>query len=85
MIGATVLVEGSKDGVATDFDGNFTLKCAPNARLVVSYIGYKTQTVDVNGQTEIKVVLLEDSEALEEVVVISPVPTSTSVCAVLHP
>ncbi len=70
MIGATVLVEGSKDGVATDFDGNFTLKCAPNARLVVSYIGYKTQTVDVNGQTEIKVVLLEDSEALEEVVVI---------------
>lgn len=70
MIGATVLVEGSKDGVATDFDGNFTLKCSPKARLVVSYIGYKTQTIDVNGQTEIKVVLLEDSEALEEVVVI---------------
>lgn len=70
MIGATVLVEGSKDGVATDFDGKFTLKCPSKARLTVSYIGYKTQTVDVNGRTEIKVVLLEDSEALEEVVVI---------------
>lgn len=70
MIGATVLVEGSKDGVATDFDGNFTIKCAPNAKLHVSYIGYKPQTIEVNGQTNIKVVLLEDSEALEEVVVI---------------
>ncbi|WP_289769532.1 TonB-dependent receptor [uncultured Duncaniella sp.] len=70
MIGATVLVDGSKDGVATDFDGRFTIKCSPKARLQVSYIGYKTQTIDVNGQTEIKVVLLEDSEALEEVVVI---------------
>ena len=70
MIGATVLVDGSKDGVATDFDGNFTIKCAPNAKLHVSYIGYKAQTIDVNGQTNIKVVLLEDSEALEEVVVI---------------
>ena len=70
MIGATVLVDGSKDGVATDFDGKFTIKCSPKARLQVSYIGYKTQTIDVNGQTEIKVVLLEDSEALEEVVVI---------------
>lgn len=70
MIGATVLVDGSKDGVATDFDGNFTIKCAPNAKLHVSYIGYKPQTIEVNGQTNIKVVLLEDSEALEEVVVI---------------
>ena len=43
MIGATVLVDGSKDGVATDFDGNFTIKCAPNAKLHVSYIGYKPQ------------------------------------------
>ena len=67
---ATVLVDGSKDGVATDFDGNFTIKCAPNAKLHVSYIGYKPQTIEVNGQTKIKVVLLEDSEALEEVVVI---------------
>ncbi len=70
MIGATVLVQGSKDGVATDFDGNFTIKCASNAKLVVSYIGYKSQTVDVNGQTNIKVVLVEDAEVLEDVVVV---------------
>ncbi len=70
MIGATVLVQGSKDGVATDFDGNFTIKCASNAKLVVSYIGYKSQTIEVNGQTNIKVVLVEDAEVLEDVVVV---------------
>ena len=70
MIGATVLVDGSKDGVATDFDGNFSIKCAPTAKLIVSYIGYKTQTIDVNGQTNIKVTLVEDAEVLDDVVVI---------------
>ncbi|MCM1522110.1 MAG: TonB-dependent receptor [Muribaculaceae bacterium] len=71
MIGATVIVDGSKDGVATDIDGNFTLKnISPKAKLKVSYIGYKTEEVAVNGQTNIKVVLTEDAEVLEDVVVI---------------
>lgn len=71
MIGATVTVEGTKNAVATDIDGNFTLKnVAKNATLVVSYIGYKTEKVAVNGQTHINITLSEDSEALEEVVVI---------------
>lgn len=71
MIGATVLVDGSKEGAATDIDGNFTLKnISPKATLKVSYVGYKTETVSVNGQTELRIVLVEDSEALEEVVVI---------------
>ncbi len=71
MIGATVQVEGTKNLVVTDIDGNFTLKnVAKNATIVVSYIGYKTEKIPVNGQTEIRVVLSEDSEALEEVVVI---------------
>ena len=71
MIGATVTVEGTKNAVATDIDGNFTLKnVAKNATLVVSYIGYKTEKVAVNGQTHINITLVEDSEALEEVVVI---------------
>ncbi len=71
MIGATVLLDGSKDGVATDIDGRFTIKnVKPNATLTVSYIGYKTEKVSVDGRTEIKVVLVEDTEALEEVVVI---------------
>ncbi len=71
MIGATVTVEGTKNAVATDIDGNFTLKnVAKNATLVVSYIGYKTEKVAVNGQTHINITLSEDSEALEEVIVI---------------
>ncbi len=71
MIGATVLLDGSSDGVATDIDGRFTLKnVKPNATITVSYIGYRTEKVSIDGRTEIKVVLLEDSEALEEVVVI---------------
>ncbi len=71
MIGATVTVEGTKNAVATDIDGNFTLKnVAKNATLVVSYIGYKTEKVAVNGRTHINITLSEDSEALEEVVVI---------------
>ncbi|MDE6178544.1 MAG: carboxypeptidase-like regulatory domain-containing protein, partial [Duncaniella sp.] len=71
LIGATVMVLGSADGVATDIDGNFTIKnVSPKATLQVSYIGCKTQEVKVNGQTNIRVVLLEDSETLEEVVVI---------------
>lgn len=71
MIGATVQVEGTKNMVATDIDGNFTLKnVASNATLVVTYIGYKAEKVAVNGQTELKITLTEDSEALDEVVVI---------------
>jgi len=71
MIGATVMVLGSTEGVATDIDGNFTIKnVSPKATLQVSYIGYKTQDIKVDGQTNIRVVLLEDSETLEEVVVI---------------
>ena len=71
MIGATVAVEGTKNLVVTDIDGNFTLKnVAKNATILVSYIGYKTERISVNGQTHFNVVLSEDSEALDEVVVI---------------
>jgi uncharacterized Rossmann fold enzyme len=71
MIGATVQIDGTKNVVVTDLDGNFTLKnVAPKATLVVSYIGYKTEKIAVNGQSTINVVLTEDSEALDEVVVI---------------
>ncbi|MDE5749708.1 MAG: SusC/RagA family TonB-linked outer membrane protein, partial [Duncaniella sp.] len=71
MIGATVMVAGTQNGVSTDIDGNFTLKnVSLKATLQVSYIGYKSQDVAVDGQTHIKVVLVEDTETLEEVVVI---------------
>lgn len=70
IIGASVLVKGTANGTITDFDGNFTLNDASKGTLVISYIGYKTQEVAVNGKTLIKVVLKEDTEVLDEVVVV---------------
>ena len=45
LIGASVKVAGTTNGVVTDLDGNFTLNCTPGATLEVSYVGYKTMTV----------------------------------------
>lgn len=70
IIGATVMVSGDKNGTATDYDGNFSLNVAPDAVLTVSYVGYKTAEVAVNNRTSLTVVLEENSELLEEVVVI---------------
>lgn len=71
VMGASVIVDGTSNGMATDLDGNFTIpNVSPKAKLVVSYIGYKTETVSVDGRTNIKVVLKEDSEVLDEVVVV---------------
>mgnify|MGYP003652354391 FL=1 len=68
--GASVLVKGTTNGTQTDFDGNYTLTAEEGAVLIVSYIGYKTQEVAVNGRTSINFTLEEDAEALEEVVII---------------
>lgn len=69
LIGATVMLKGSTDGVATDFDGKFTLKAPVGSTIVISYIGYKTQEVKYDGQP-ITVTLAEDTEMLDEVVVV---------------
>lgn len=69
--GASVLEKGTSNGVQTDFDGNFTLSVAsPNATLVISYMGFTTQEIPVNGQTSIAVQLEENAAALDEVVVV---------------
>ncbi len=69
--GASVLVKGTTNGAQTDFDGKFTIKnVGPNAVLVFSYIGLKTQEVNVAGKSTVNVVLKEDSAELKEVVVI---------------
>ena len=68
--GASVLEKGTTNGTQTDFDGNYTLEVEEGAVLVVSYIGFKTQEVAVNGRTSIDVTLAEDAQALEEVVII---------------
>lgn len=70
VIGASVLVKGTSNGTITDIDGNFTLSNVKPGILVVSYIGYKTNEVNVNGSTPVRVVLTEDSELLDEVVVV---------------
>ena len=71
VIGATVQVKGTTNGTITDFDGNFTLNNVPEKGiLVISYIGYKTQEVNISGKTNVKVVLKEDTEVLDEVVVV---------------
>ena len=70
LIGASVLVKGTSQGTATDIDGNFRLDVASNGTLVVSYVGYNTQEVAVNGQTKIDIQLSENSVVLGEVVAI---------------
>ena len=70
LIGASVLVKGTTSGVATDFDGNFSVQAEPNAILVVSYVGYIAQEVPVDGKTEIKITLKPNSAVLDEVVAI---------------
>lgn len=71
VIGANVMVKGTTNGTITDFDGNYSLTGVKASDvLVISYIGYVTQEVKVGGRTEIDVTLVEDSKALEEVVVI---------------
>ncbi len=70
LIGATVMEKGTSNGTATDFDGNFTINVAPDATLVISYIGYDTQEVALNGRTELKVTLQDNATMLAETVVI---------------
>ena len=71
IIGANIRVKGTTVGTITDIDGNFVLEIAGNAELLeVSYIGYKTQDISLKGKKEFAIVLKEDSETLDEVVVV---------------
>lgn len=71
IIGASVVEKGNTtNGTITDLDGNFTLKVSSKATLVISYIGMKTQDFALKGQTKINVTLHDDTQALDEVVVI---------------
>ncbi|MCI8997907.1 MAG: TonB-dependent receptor [Muribaculaceae bacterium] len=70
LIGATVQQKGAANGIATDIDGNFKLSVPKNATLVVSYVGYNTQNVAVEGRTNITITLKENAEMLDEVVVV---------------
>ena len=69
VIGASILVVGTTSGTITDFDGNFSLYADKGATIKISYVGYKEMTVVVDGKP-LNIVLQEDSELLEDVVVI---------------
>ena len=70
LLGATVMQKGTSHGTSTDLDGNFSISVPSKATLVVSYIGYDTKEVPVNGQTKIDVTLTTNATMLDEVVAI---------------
>ncbi len=71
VIGASVIVKGTTNGVITDIDGNFTLSNVPSdGTITVSFVGFKSQDINVAGKTSIQVKLVEDAELLDEVVVV---------------
>ena len=71
VVGANVVVKGTTNGTITDFDGNYTIEgVSANDVLVISYIGYLSQEVPVGNQSMIKVTLKEDTQTLDEVVVV---------------
>ena len=70
IIGASILEKETTNGMISDYDGNFTLSVASNATIQVSFIGYKTQELAVQGKTSITITLHEDALMLEETIVI---------------
>ena len=67
IIGASVLVKGTTNGTISDMDGNFTLAAPKDGTLTISYIGYKSQEIPVNGQQNLNIILDEDVEAASKV------------------
>lgn len=76
LIGVSVVVNGTTNGTITDFDGNFSLNAQPGSVLVVSYIGYTTQRIKVTQETSLNIILQEDTQKLDEVVVVGYTSTS---------
>lgn len=70
LIGVTVKEAGTSHGVVTDLDGSFTISVSPDAKLLVSYVGYKNLQVPVKGKNKLMVLLEENSEILNDVVVV---------------
>lgn len=70
IIGANILIEGTGTGTISDYDGNFALSAPADGVLNISYIGYVSQTIPIGNRTSIEVVMMEDTELLDEVVVI---------------
>ncbi|WP_026753753.1 TonB-dependent receptor [Sediminibacter sp. Hel_I_10] len=70
LLGASVLVKGTNYGTQTDFDGNFEIDVNSGDVIIISYLGYVSQEVEIKDQTSLTIALKEDSNALDEIVVI---------------
>lgn len=70
LVGATVMLKGTGTGVMTDLDGRFELNAGSDGVLIVSYVGYRTREVPVDGQSSLSIILDAGSNALDEVVVV---------------
>lgn len=70
VIGASVLEKGTSNGIITDINGNFSLSVKPGAKLIISFVGYKTQEVQVVAGKNMDIMLEDDTEMLDEVVVV---------------
>lgn len=70
VIGASVVQKGTTNGIVTDFEGNFEISVPADAILSISFVGYKTCEIRVAGKTSFTITLEDDTELLDEVVVI---------------
>ncbi|WP_242085242.1 SusC/RagA family TonB-linked outer membrane protein [Aestuariivivens sediminis] len=71
LAGASVIEKGTKNGTQSDFDGSFLLNVSrPNATVIISFIGFTTQEIRLNGKTDLRITLLEDTAELDEIVLI---------------
>ena len=70
MIGLTVIVTGTTNGVTTDIDGNYQINVSGNETLTFSYLGYETQIVAVDGRNRVDIQLMPDTELLSDAIVI---------------
>jgi TonB-linked SusC/RagA family outer membrane protein len=68
--GVNIIEKGTTNGTMTDFDGNFVLEAPANATLVISYLGYTTQEININNKSEMDIALQQGAAALDEVVVV---------------
>lgn len=70
LTGVTILVEGTSTGTVTNLEGQYAIEVDPNAVLKISYVGYLTESVNVNNRSKINFSLLDDIESLDEVIVV---------------
>ncbi|WP_108870275.1 SusC/RagA family TonB-linked outer membrane protein [Aquimarina aquimarini] len=71
IVGASIIIKGTTEGVSSDFDGNYTIEASETDILEISYMGYLTQEINVGSQTKINAVLQEDISMLDEIIVVA--------------